>query len=403
MFILLIGCGAGPGASEKGTTEPVHEDETPEVPWDGQGEGEDEDADREDAFLYGAETNDFALTLSDAAIAALADDADDDVPDVPGTFAWGDETYEVGVRLRGGNGSFQPFEQKPGFAIDFGEQVEGQTFHGVRHLTLKNMVQDESMLGEHAGLALATVRGVPAPRHGFARVHVNGEWFGLYGVIEAVDTEDFVARALGADGGPLWEGKMDDLEAGAVEGYDVALDGDLPDPYAPLHALVAVLDASTPDTFLDTLATHTALDTVLEMMAVELVSGNPDGYVTWTNNYYLHQDPGTGRIQMVAWGPDQAFTEEIPVYEDHPGRLYADCRASPACDAELRRRVGEVAGVLASDAWLDWLRAEADRTEADCMGDPRSPGGAAECADGREDLWAFMATRPGQVESQLTR
>lgn len=368
------------------------------------GPGGDDDTgapEREDAFLYGDTTLDFTLEMTDEAIAGLATSHDQDVDDVPAIFRWGDESYEVGVKLRGGHGSFQTFDQKPGFALDFDAFVPGQRFYGVEELTLKNMVQDGSMLAEHAAFGLAAARGLPAPRHGYARVTVNGEWFGLYGIVEGVEHVDFVARVFG-DGGALYEGKMDDLTVDLVDTYELAVPGGS-DADASLRRAVDALDAATPDTFLDTLETLFDADTVLELMALELATGNPDGYVTWTNNYYLHVATPTGRISMVTWGPDQAFRESLDVTGDWVGRLYADCRGSAACSAALDDRLVAVADTMASPAWRAWIEAEAARTEDDCMTDPRSPGGAWECEDERAELFAFLDARSEQVRAGLGR
>lgn len=401
IFVLLTtGCvGSGDGAPvvDPGTrvgyaTGVVVDDGIP----DDTGEPE-----REDAFLYGDETLDFSLEMTPEAIAGLATSHDQEVDDVPATFRWGEETYEVGVRLRGGYGSFQTFDEKPGFALDFDTFVPGQRFHGVDELTLKNMVQDGSMLGEHAVFGLAAARGMPAPRHGYARVTVNGEWFGLYGLIEGVEDDDFVARVFG-DGGALFEGKMDDLTADLVGTYELVVDGDASAQESLRHAVDA-LDASTPDTFLATLEALFDADTVMELMALELATGNPDAYVTWTNNYYLHVAPTTGRISMITWGPDQAFRDALDVKGDWVGRLYTDCRASPACSTALDDRLVAVVDTMASAEWRGWLEAEAARTEEDCMTDPRSPGGAYECEDERNDLLLFLDSRTGQVRTSLGR
>ena len=69
---------------------------------------------------------------------------------------WGDGKFTVG--------SFRPITGKPAFKIDVNEFVSGQEFHGYRHLTLNNMVQDPSMLAEHGSYMLFARMNTPAPR-----------------------------------------------------------------------------------------------------------------------------------------------------------------------------------------------------------------------------------------------
>ena len=106
---LLSSCAGAPGP---GTTPPPRDAPAP-------GACTSDGSALDDAFLYGDAIVDLALELDPSAIAGLATDAGQDVPDVPATFVYAGERYAVGLHLRGGQGSFQPFDQKPGFAIDF--------------------------------------------------------------------------------------------------------------------------------------------------------------------------------------------------------------------------------------------------------------------------------------------
>src|SRR5688572_16839350 len=50
----------------------------------------------------------------------------------------------VSIRLKGGSGSFRPWDDRPAFTINFDRQAPGQTFHGLKKLHLNNSVQDFS-------------------------------------------------------------------------------------------------------------------------------------------------------------------------------------------------------------------------------------------------------------------
>ncbi|MFN7144914.1 MAG: hypothetical protein ACK4YP_14150, partial [Myxococcota bacterium] len=112
-FYLAIGCSdplsSGP-EDLPGATDA--EDDLVEVP--------SEAPDPLDALFADAPVE-LSLALSPEAIAGLATAPTDDVPEVEGTFTWGDETHRVGVKLKGGHGSFRTFDQKPSFTLDFEE------------------------------------------------------------------------------------------------------------------------------------------------------------------------------------------------------------------------------------------------------------------------------------------
>jgi hypothetical protein len=104
----------------------------------------------------------------------------------PATFLWGGQIVRnVGIRSRGlgtRNG------QKPGLRIDFNRYVTGQHFLGLKALVLDNHLQDWSAMREAITMAVHARLGMPAPREAAAEVFVNGEFFGVYTLVEEVDS-----------------------------------------------------------------------------------------------------------------------------------------------------------------------------------------------------------------------
>ena len=95
---------------------------------------------------------------------------------------------DVGIRLKGGVGSFRPLTKKAAFKVKFDEYVEGQTLLGLKKLTLNNMVQDPSMIHETLGLRGRFARRACRPRgRATPTCAVNGEDYGLYLDVETLD------------------------------------------------------------------------------------------------------------------------------------------------------------------------------------------------------------------------
>jgi hypothetical protein len=94
-------------------------------------------------------------------------------------------------------------------------------------------------------------------------------------------------------------------------------------------------------------------------------------------------------------------TREVDVHGDGPSRLFRSCLDSAPCRWHLDARMTDVVELLEGPGWPHWLAAEASRTEADCMADPRSEEGAEGCADGRESVAEFIAERPPIVRARL--
>ena len=97
----------------------------------------------------------------------------------------------VGIRLKGGTGSFRPLSGKAAFKIKFNFEnpkgEKGKKFLGLKKLTLNNMVQDPSMIHENLIYQAFRAVGVSASRTGYAYVRVNGDDYGLHLNIENVD------------------------------------------------------------------------------------------------------------------------------------------------------------------------------------------------------------------------
>ena len=103
----------------------------------------------------------------------------------PATLVWRGETVRsVGIRSRGtGTRS----GTKPNLLVDFDRYVTGQRFLGLEGLVLDNHLQDPSSMREAITMAVYARLGLPAPREAAAALFINGEFFGLYNLVERVD------------------------------------------------------------------------------------------------------------------------------------------------------------------------------------------------------------------------
>ncbi len=360
------------------------------------------------AFLYGADILEFDLTLDDAALAALAAEPREDVH---ATFSFEGASWDVGLHLKGSeNGSFRDMSGKASFKIDFHQWNYDADFHGVRRITLNNMVQDGTMSHEHAAYWLFAAMGVPSPRHGYAAVTVNGELFGLYGVVEATD-EQLVDRLFpDDDDGNLYEGGYGaDLEEHRDALFDVKEQKEA-EPLASLSALIAEVVAVAPDGVAALLDDRFDREALLDLWAVELVAADTDGYATAGNNFLLYHAPLADRWNMIPWGPDQAFTEtnfdiyaEESVWGGGIGRLAELCRADAVCSAALDERIAAVLTVWEAGPFVAYVDAETARIESACRADPRSAWGDYGCRDAQAAMREWIRMRPDQVRAQWAR
>ena len=267
------------------------------------------------ADLFGTkQVRSYHLELSNSAIQQLHEDPKHYVR---ATFREGDDVYkEVGVRLKGGPGSFRMLDgnSKAAFTVKFNHFVKGQRFHGLRRIILNNAVQDPTYMCEYIGYGLFRDAGVPSPRIGYATVAVNQEPYGLYVQVEAVSS-DFLKRWYSKTEGNLYEGSFRDV----VEWRELDLDSNQGrENRRDLRRLAESIEKADDNNPWESLADYVDLGNFTRFIALEQLVNHWDGY-TQTNNYRMYYNPETKKFEFFPHGADQLF-------QDVRGNIFRDQR-----------------------------------------------------------------------------
>jgi hypothetical protein len=273
---------------------------------------------------------------------------------------WGD----VDVRLKAYVGSARTIDQKCAFKVDLND-YHGREWHGLRGLTLNNMVQDYTYVHEWAAYELYRAMGVPAPRVGYARVAVNGTDYGLYLLLESID-EEFLTRWFGDPTGNLYEGEYGvDLYDSHVGSFDFK-GGDGVTDRSDLQELVDILDDGATEANYVRVQEVMDMDEFLANMAVEALAMHWDGYST-ANNYRLYKDPTSGLFQIIPWGTDQTFINAYFNPWTGRGRLFQWCLSIGSCSERYDEILLEATWTMDALALGDrveeleaWLRDDID-------------------------------------------
>jgi len=207
----------------------------------------------------------------------------------------------VGIRKKGFIGSLDDY--RPSLKIKFDEYVDQDPIEGLDRLTLNNNKQDVSLVSQFLTYRTFRKAGLAAPRMGFARVTVNGEFLGIYSNIEAV-RKPFLKEAFGKSSGNLYEGTLSDLYPKAINRIEVKKGkSDAIDTLLPLAELLAAegdLDLAKINKMVD-------VPNFLKFVAIETLIGFWDGYANNQNNYFIYQNPENGKYYFIPWGADGAF------------------------------------------------------------------------------------------------
>ena len=89
----------------------------------------------------------------------------------------------VGIRLKG-NSSYGHVGTKKPIKLDLDQFVSGQNIDGEKKINLNNGFLDPTMMREKIFLDFMNKEGLPAPRCTYARVSYNGNYCGLYKIVE---------------------------------------------------------------------------------------------------------------------------------------------------------------------------------------------------------------------------
>lgn len=219
------------------------------------------------------------------------------------------------------------------FKIEFDHYDDTLTYHGLDKLVLNNNIQDNTLMKDYLTYRMMAYMGVDAPLVNYAFITVNGEDFGLYLALEAVE-ESFLERSYGADYGELY--KPDSISMGGGRGNGRPNMGDMPggfggmgsgdvsliysddefDSYSNIFDSAKTAITSKDKTrliaSLKKLNTNEDIEDVVDVEQVIryfVVHNFVDNFDSYTgsmiHNYYLYEKDG--KLSMIPWDYNLAF------------------------------------------------------------------------------------------------
>ena len=134
----------------------------------------------------------------------------------------GEAVTNVGIRGKG-NTSLSNVasmnSQRYSFKIEFDQYDNSKTYHGLDKLSLNNVIQDNTYMKDYLTYQMMGQMGAPAPLCSYAWITVNGEDWGLYLAVEAVE-DSFLQRNYGSDYGELYKPDSMNMGGGRGNGKD---------------------------------------------------------------------------------------------------------------------------------------------------------------------------------------
>lgn len=119
----------------------------------------------------------------------------------------GEASKNVGIRAKG-NTSLSSVKNmdsdRYSFKVEFDQYDSTKSYHGLDKLCLNNIIQDNTYMKDYLAYTLMCDFGVDTPLCSFAYITVNGDDWGLYLAVEAIE-ESFLTRNYGNNYGDLYK------------------------------------------------------------------------------------------------------------------------------------------------------------------------------------------------------
>jgi spore coat protein CotH len=236
----------------------------------------------------------------------------------PADFHWGSQVVRnIGIRSRG---TASRSEVKPGLRVDFNRYAEDQTFLGLSSFVLRNNATDRTNLHERISMLMFERMGVPAPREAHTRLFVNGEYAGLYSIVESID-KNFLARTRGENDGYLYKFDRNIGDQPYYVTYGGA-NSDLyvPHPFKPeTHELdphpqpivdmIRTVAEASDETFRDAIAQYLDLGAFIKHVAIEMFLNESDGVLGdyGTTNFYMYRPANSNLHVLIPWDKSETM------------------------------------------------------------------------------------------------
>lgn len=226
-----------------------------------------------------------------------------------------DTVEQVGFRLRGNTSRTS---KKKSFKVSFNTFTPGGKYFGVEKMNLNGEHNDPSVMRSKIMWDILRKWDIPAPRANHVRVHINGNYYGLYINVEHVD-EEFVLSRFGNKDGNLYK---------CLYPADLAYRSSDPDSYklwngsrwtyelktnleennfSDLGELISILHNTEDQNLVCELDRVFNIQDYLKIMAVQIFCGDWDGYIYNKNNLYLYHNTLTGRFEYIPYDVDNTF------------------------------------------------------------------------------------------------
>lgn len=269
----------------------------------------------------------------------------------------------IGLKEKGNFSNWGTSGRKKPLKIDFSEYLSNQKYDGLKKVNLSNGFQDPSMMHDALCYKILRDAGLPAPRTSYAKVSLNGVYWGLYVLVEEPDKK-FLNDRLPDKNGNLykcnssnleWEGN---LQTSYTDNFEQSLSFNGDTSFTDLITLHDKINNTTSH-FRDTLDAYFNIDTFLKCMAVDYLTANWDNMIGHGRNFSLYHSTTDGRFHWIPWDYNLAFSDyfidllRTSTLGGTPSPLWTKCMNDPTLKADYLSYVCDINTNYFINTYLD--------------------------------------------------
>ena len=198
------------------------------------------------------------------------------------------------------------------FTLKLNKYRKGQKYHGMTKLLLNNNIWDATQMKDAVVYDMCRYIGLPAPLTNYAKISLNGKYFGCYLMVEAVD-KHFCKRNYPDEKTNIYKPYHNLAYMGEdMKNYaDISNFAKVRGDEASMQRVVAALKSVDEGKDIEK---HIDIESVMKYMALQTIVVNYDCMTGKnTQNYYLRE--ADGKICLIPWDYNLAWGD----YPDEGG------------------------------------------------------------------------------------
>jgi spore coat protein H len=284
----------------------------------------------------------YFLKISPMNMKQLEDNAKNTVEKyLPAFLKVGDyDIGKVGIRYKGNYTLWNCFDEhgnrlcsKLSLKIKFTEYDKNKQYYGLKRLNFHAMIHDPSMMKERLAYSIFREMGIITSRVTHAKLFINGEYMGIFALVEQIDGRFTDNRFPGNGDGNLYKATWPDTNDPWYYDWGLRTNKDSAPPEENNKKICEFYDelssADNKTELINAIEKWWYVDELIKYFVVSDAINNWDGPTAYwcgdwngtgelqcgNDNFYIYQEEKADKFHLLAWDLTTVFGTDFPLIE----------------------------------------------------------------------------------------